>query len=374
MGKGIGTGYPRSRLDRQSACHPIPALALLLTIYVMLGGCAGAPPEEKAPEAVPAQKPADEVILDARLLAGNDNLETAAVMLEDLVEREKYNIEALKLLASVYAAMGRKEESVSTWERISVLDPSDADAAYEVGAGFARKGDWKALRARMLAAEMAGAADSRHYLLLGEADMALGYKGEAEKYLKMANEHERGRYLLGKLYYGQGKLMKAERAFKEVLAGNPDMFSAHLHLGWIYYDGGKHGKALNHYENAVRIRPGDPLARLSLAGLFEEIKRPDEAIKHYKDALSRDGIPREEKKKVYNSLSRLLVSRERTAEAVSVINEGLREFPGSGGLYFQWGEALLKEGKKDHAREKYKLSAGDPLWRETALRRLHSIR
>ena len=85
-------------------------------------------------------------------------------------------------------------------------------------------------------------------------------------------------------------------------------------------------------------------------------------------------IPKDEKRKAYNSLSRLLVQRNRPADAIAVIKRGISEFPSSGGLHYQWGEALLKMGNKREAKERFKQAARDSAWREIALRRMHSIR
>ncbi|MCK4235732.1 MAG: tetratricopeptide repeat protein, partial [Candidatus Krumholzibacteria bacterium] len=358
----------------RSGFRSLPPLSLLVAINIILAGCAGAPPREEALEPEPPlAPPAPEVILDAQVHAQNSDFKTAAAILEDLINREPGNIEALKLLASVYTVIGRRNDAVSIWKKVSILDPSDSDASYKVGVILARKRDWTGVRSKMLAAESAGGSESRHYLLLGEADLELGYIIEAEKYLKRAVSLERARCLLGGLYYEQGKLSKAEKAFTEVLQRNPDNFSAHLHLGWLHYARGNLLKSLKHYKNAVRLKSSDPLARLSLAGLLEEMKRPNKAIEHYKAALSLPDTPRSEKKKAYNSLSRLLVERDRTAEAISLIESGLAEFPGSGGLYYQWGEAMLREEKKDEAREKFRRAAEDPVWRKTALHRIHTI-
>ena len=348
---------------------------VLFCAAVLCGGCAKRPVEMEKPAVEPVPRPSGtEVVVDARLRASNNDLEGAAAMLEELVGREAHDIEALRLLAGIYSTMGKQDASAAVWERIAMLDPADADAAYQVGTTLARAGDWQTLRSRMLATDAVGAADGRHYLLLGEADKELGYRDEAETYLKRAGELERARYLLGTLYYEQGKLQQARTAFENVIARNPGNYSALLHLGWIYYNGGAFDRALHHYRSAIKLKPDEPLARLSVAALHAEMKHPREAIDQYRTALSLRGIPRSERKKAFNSLSRLLVENGILSEAKPVIEEGLAEFPDSGGLYYQWGEALLKSGNTGEAREKFKTAAADPLWREIALRRLHSIK
>jgi tetratricopeptide (TPR) repeat protein len=339
-------------MNRSSTAIPrrydVALICLLLAL--LLAGCAGAPMEEKPPPPEPA-----------------------STMLEELLSKQAQNIKALRLLASIYAAMGRREESAEIWRTVAAIDPTDPEATYEVGMSLARNEDWQGLRSQMLAAERNGAADSRHYLLMGEADLELGYKGEAEKYLLKATSEERAVYLLGRLYYEQGRLDDAEGMFKEVLRRNPDNYSSHLHLGWLYFSRNDKRRALEQYRRAVELNPGDPLAALSLAALLEEMDRYEEAISRYRDGLALPGIPPSEKRKAYNSLSRLLVERGRLGEAVSVVERGLAEFPDAGGLHYQWGEVLLQQGRKAEAIERFKRAANDPVWKEVALKKLYAI-
>ncbi len=344
---------------------------------VFLAGCTGAPPgvrKAETPESTVSSEPsASEVILDSRLLAQNSDFESAAVKLENLVEREGTNIEALRLLASVYSALELKDKSSAMWERVAMLDPADAEAAYEIGISLARNKKWSDLRSRMSAAEAAGVSDPRLFLLRGEAALELGYRGEAQKYLARASVLERANYMLGKLFYNQGRYAKAEEAFRNVIADNPVNQPAHLHLGFLEYHKGNMKRALKHYGTAVKLNPSDPLATLSLAALFEEMKRPSEAIRHYRKGLTLRGIHRDRKRKAYISLNRLLLAQNRTGEVIATVRKGLAEFPNSGGLHFFWGEALLREGRRDEARTRFKQAARDPIWKELALKRLHSI-
>jgi Flp pilus assembly protein TadD len=356
--------------------RPAAAICILCAIAI-LSGCAGTSTKEAAPEPVPepvpAAPPAAAVIAEAQQHASNENYEAAVSLLEELVAAEAHNVEALRLLASIYAATGKREESARLWKEVALLDPMDPEAAYEVGVSLARDGDWQGVRSRMLAAESNGAADSRHFLLIGEADLELGYKGEAEKYLLKARDQERALVLLGQLYYEDGRLEEAERTFESILEKNPDNYTAHIHLGWLHASRSENRRAAEHYRRAVALNPGDPLAALSLAALLERMERSEEAISYYRQGLALPGVPAEEKRKAYNSLSRLLVTDGRTTEAIKVIRAGLGEFPGAGGLYYQWGEALLREGNKAEAKNKFKRAADDPVWRDVALRKIYAI-
>lgn len=357
-------------------------LFLPITLILFIAGCAGAPSPGSpgagpAPEAAPDEPSAPSagaVIFDATVAAQNMEYGAAAKMLEKLLDEQPDNIEALRLLARVYAADGDRASAASAWKRVSVLDPSDPDAAYETGTFMAREEKWEELRAKMLQTEAYGKADGRHYLLLGQADMEMGYRSEAENYLKKAGDLELAGVLLGQLYYSQGKLSKAKTAFLGVLEKNRTNYVANLHLGYISYSRGKKEAALRYYSAAHRADPADPLACLSLASLHEKAGRKKEAITFYRKALGLKKTPSAERKKVYITTLKLLMESGRTGEAVSLAKEGTSIFPSSGGILFYWGEALLAEGKNALAREKFKKAAEDPQWKKPALARFHSIR
>ena len=358
---------------------PAGSILCMLILY----GCAGTPPsatisekdrETEMPEDEIQSLPAEAIIFDATLAAQNSNYEKAVELLTELIEKEPENIEALRLLARVYSADGNKDSAAGTWRRISVLDPSDADAAYETGIELARNQKWDVLRAEMMKTESLGTADDRHYLLIGQADLELGYRDEAEKYLLKAGDLELATALLGKLYYGRGKTAESEKAFKKTWGKNPDNYIANLHLGYISYNRGDRQTALKYYGRAHKSDPGDPLACISLASLYEKMARHEKAIEYYTTALTLKKIPRSEKKKVYVTLNRLLLKTGQINRIYPLVKKGISEFPSSGGLYFYWGEALLKHGRSAEAKEKYKQAALDPAWKKPALERFHSIR
>ncbi len=357
---------------------------LIIMSLLLLAGCAGVPPAETGLEpggqpgtAVPDKEAGlspGGIIFDATLAAQNADYRKAEEMLEQLIEREPENLEALKLLAKVYSTDGLKHLSSTTWKKVSVLDPADADAAYETGITLARNEKWSDLRTRMMKTESYGTADKRHYLLIGQADLELGYKTEAEKYLLKAASLELAKTLLGKLYYNQGKISKAETAFEETLKKNPVNYIANLHLGYISFNRGRLEKALDYYRRAHRTDPENALACLSLASLHQKMNHPVKAIEYYNKSISLKKIPQAEKKKAYISLCHLLLKENMINDIYSAVEKGLADFPSSGGLYFYWGEALLRQGKQSDAKEKYKQAARDAAWKKHALARFHSIR
>ncbi len=350
--------------------------ALIVTAaVVMIAGCGGAPPEqppaETEPEPVETPQP---VLMDAEVAAKAGDYDAAISIIRDILSGNTDDIEALRLLARVQAASGDHSGSAGTWERVAYLDPYDPDAAYEIGTTMAKKGDWEDVRTQMVSLDAAGKADARHYLLAGQADLELGYRTEAEKYLLKAGDLELAQSLLGGLYYNRGDLDSAENAFLKALDINSSNYQANLHMGYIRYNGKKYRGAIRYYTAAHKTEPSDPMACLSLAAAYEKSGDRSSAIEYYRKGLGLKGIAASERKKVYTTTARLLLETGQLDEVGKFASTGIGEFSTAGGLYFYWGEALLKQGRKAEAKEKYKKAAEDPKWKDSALKRFHSIR
>lgn len=342
---------------------------------IIIAGCGGAPPAQPPAEAEPepAETPLP-VLMDAEVAAKAGDYDTAISIIREILSGNTDDIEALRLLARVQAASGDRSGSAGTWEKVARLDPYDPDAAYEVGITLAKKEDWEKVRTRMISIDTAGKADERHYLLAGQADLELGYRTEAEKYLLKAGDLELAQSLLGGLYYDRGDLDGAETAYLKALDMNSSNYAANLHMGYIRYHEKKYRSAIRYYTAAHTTAPSDPLACLSLAAAYEKSGNRSLAIEYYRKGLNLKGIDPSERKKVYTTTARLLLETGQLDEVGKFASTGIGEFSTAGGLYFYWGEALLKQGRNSEAKEKYKKAAEDPQWKDSALKRFHSIR
>jgi len=356
-------------------------IAVLTYAAALMADCAGPAKRETAPAGpVKEEEPAEPSASDAEIsvvlanqAASEGNYEKAAGILESQLQSTPGNLEALRLLARVYAADGRTEKSSQVWKRIYSLDPSDPDAAYEAGSELASRHDWQGVRESLREVNISGEADSRHYLLLGEANLKLGYKSAAEDYLKRASGLERAETLLGELYYEKGKYSRAEKTFRSVVEKHPGNYTAHLHLGYIYYRRRKYGAALTHYRAAAEADPRSSHARLSLAALQRAMGKQREAIRSFRKGLTLPGIPAEEGRKAYNTLCLLLIKNGRYAETARTARKGTEKYPNSGGLYYYWGIALYNMERRSEAKAKFKRAAQDPAWKNEALKKFHAI-
>ena len=242
----------------------------------MIAGCGGAPPDQPPAETEPEPAEAPQpLLMDAEVAAKAGDYDSAISIIREILSGNTDDIEALRLLARVQAASGDRSGSAGTWERVADLDPYDPDAAYEVGTAMARKGEWEGVRTRMVSLDTAGKADARHYLLAGQADLELGYRTEAEKYLLKAGNLELAQSLLGKLYYDRGDLDSAEGAFVKALAMNDSNYTANLHMGYIRYHEKRYRGAITLLHCRAQGRTVRPAGLPQPRGGVRKIGRPD---------------------------------------------------------------------------------------------------
>lgn len=85
-----------------------------------------------------------------------------------------------------------------------------------------------------------------------------------------------------------GKLPRAERILKKMLAENPNSIAAHFHLARIYRRTRKYECALKHARRTLRLNPQEQNARLNLAIIYEEMGKEHLAVSYYKKELERN--------------------------------------------------------------------------------------
>ena len=85
-----------------------------------------------------------------------------------------------------------------------------------------------------------------------------------------------------------GKLRRAERLLKRLLANDPNSLTAHFQLARVYWRTEEYERALVHAHRTLRINPKEPNACLNLGLIYEFMGRDKLATYYYKRELSRD--------------------------------------------------------------------------------------
>ena len=91
--------------------------------------------------------------------------------------------------------------------------------------------------------------------------------------------------LKGRLYLSQRKTSRAEEAFNETLAANPDFMPAYYALARIHLSNQEADKAIAQYQSALEVNPGQVGAHMLLGIIYDTQKNTDKSEEHYRAAL-----------------------------------------------------------------------------------------
>lgn len=79
----------------------------------------------------------------------------------------------------------------------------------------------------------------------------------------------------------------AEKAYREVLAQDPENYEANGQLGSIYLKLGDYGKSIFHTREAMNLRPDDPNPYYNMACVYARTGEPDRAITFLRQAVAK---------------------------------------------------------------------------------------
>jgi tetratricopeptide (TPR) repeat protein len=133
--------------------------------------------------------------------------------------------DAHRLLAQIHRELDQPQDYAAALERLSILDPTDAEAAIALGLRRAREG--------------------RH-------DEALAILDQARKHAPARADIQ---VRLGRALMEAGAIGGAVRCFRETIRINPDLAEAHLELGLALRAGGALKDAIHSLRSATRLAP-----------------------------------------------------------------------------------------------------------------------
>jgi protein O-mannosyl-transferase len=199
---------------------------------------------------------------------------------------------------------------------------------------------------------------------------------------------------LGNVLTLAGDPAAAVSELERALALKPDFATAHFNLGNALRAVDRHAEAIAHYAEAIRLVPDYPAAHNNLAVELSEAGRPGEAIPHFEQALRAKPGAMSTRESVLRALDRYgrelaaggrwadaaanarralelepravpvrealavaLTNLAQLAEAVRVLEEGVRLDPNSAALHDDLGRLLRSLGRNREALEQFELAA-----------------
>ena len=198
----------------------------------------------------------------AKLHLGEQRIEEAAALFEEIVELEPTAARSHYGLAGALRLAGRPEAARDSYLKALELDPDHFEAGYHLAVLYQQEGRW----------------------------------GEAERlYLQLLEQrpgHDDVRNNLGYNYLRQRQFQAAEAEFSHVLDGNPDHVLARRNLAFAYEGLERNREAVQEYERLIErgeeVEVYNHLARLY--GKMGQTEKAREARRKHRMVLRREEI------------------------------------------------------------------------------------
>ena len=244
------------------------AAAVLGSVCALLAAI-GAVSSLGAQVGTPAPRPR---LAEAATLIQQGQFSEAATLLEDAVQADPSDVNALLMFGSALSLVPRRDEAVQAFLKAMELRPNEARVYASAGAAFARLGEHDAAlqvyqRAVSIDANL-GDAHLNIALILaakGEFDgaeehmaRAIGLESDPEKLVRL-------HFLNGKLHAERGQLQQAKAEFDRSIALDPDNGEAVLAAGITRRRLLLESEAFPLFQRAVKLAPDDPSAHYQLA-------------------------------------------------------------------------------------------------------------
>ncbi len=223
--------------------------------------------------------------------------------------------QALTLLES-----GNLTAAKSIYDKISEIDPNDADA-------------WM----------MRGAINAE----LGNASEAISLLRQATT---LAPDMAEAHYQLGNILRMTGDLQGAVDTLQQAVASKPDYAEAWLMLGGIHGILGNYELAVNCCRQAALHQPDLPDAHINLANALQQLGNTEEAIEIYQEVLK----AQPDLAMVWFMLSRAQLQQENTTATESSCRRALSLQPDLAEAHFLLGTILEANGNAGEAETSYR--------------------
>jgi len=205
-----------------------------------------------------------------------------------------------------YLNNGQHNYAIGALKKAVILNPSNAEAHFNLGRAYKRGGMDKKARAEFSVStrlnpeifnecvkkyrekidyELTG---MQNYSELGSAYAEKGMINDAidayRKLIEIEPENARAHYSLGTLYSKKRMYDAAADEFWMAVEIDPDMSEAHYNLGQVYYRQGMFEKAITEYKAALKLLPETQNKKRS--GVHYKLGMAYEGSKMFRDAIS----------------------------------------------------------------------------------------
>lgn len=224
----------------------------------------------------------NDLLKKAKEAFGKNDLKTATLFLNEIIEQNPNATEAYFYLANVFHIRGEIGKAIKAFQRVLELDPHHTDAAISLSVIYNDIGKYEEAKAifekannQVKNTQQQGVTDPhlnkkfslKHYEL---AEMYASY-GRWEEALFEYNkagsldpDNLEIRIKIAKNYTKKGFISKAFEELKRLKNEHPGYMPARIALGLLYYGNGNIIEAQAEWQNVIGREPGHPEAQMYL--------------------------------------------------------------------------------------------------------------
>jgi putative PEP-CTERM system TPR-repeat lipoprotein len=280
-------------------------------------------------------------ILSSVILLGQKRTDDAITEVKKVLEKDEKNASAHDVLGSAYIAKGMYTEGIEELNR--AIDTGPKVVNYRLQKGLL---ELKAGRFKEAEAELNTAVHINPELLQSRVLLASYYqkRNEYDKAIEISRQGIKGQKtdaifysLMADVFSSQNKITDAIKYWEKAKQSNPDYDVPYFRLASHFFLGGERERAVNELNSLVQKAPDNAKALIGIASMYESEGDEGRALKYYLRAQATG------KSEGYIELSRYYVRKNKSNEALRVLEAAINKYPSEAVLYEIKGDAFLSQ-------------------------------
>jgi len=249
------------------------------------------------------------------------------------------------------------EEAVKQFTAVLAAEPQNTQARYLRGVSYYMLNQYKSAVNELLSVENSQRSNLEYFFVMG---VSLGQLKRTEdskqafsRMLELGGHTPQLHVLLAQAYLALNDDRNALEQTNRAISIDPQFPFAHYYHGLIYERAGQKAVALEDFEQETKLSQGEPWAYEHIGNLLISENKTPEAI-----SILRDGVANNpDVSKLLVALSKAYLQASRPAEALPLIQKALAIEPRNGSFHYQLSRTYSLLGKRLKAREEMQLAA-----------------
>jgi tetratricopeptide (TPR) repeat protein len=332
--------------------HDPEAIVTLADYYVAMGRTADAKTlleklaEDKASYGIARAKLAS-------LAYSESGAAAAHKILDELLQKDPANVQALILSARLYTTERKLDAAIKQGQAAVAADPRSADAHLVLGSAYRQRGQLEDASSTLRDALKADPTAVPIMLQLAELEHMRGNLSAALQFAEQATKNEprnpTARFVYGEMLVESGEFSLAEEAFRPLAEANPDSAAVHAELARLYLARKDDVAARAALQKAIALDPTYVPALGQMVRLNARTGHARDSVTTIEAVLSK----RPDDSRV------LLVAAEAYGAAgdlkrqEGVLRRSLELDPGSGQAYAMLGQLYASQHRLAEARQQF---------------------